>query len=108
MDDEGLRQDSLNGMPGIQGCGGILEDDLDLPAVGRKIPVGKGGNIHPVEPYFAGSGLVQADQSFAQGAFATATLPDQTKGFPPPDLKAYIIHRFDEFVSRDRKPPETG
>ena len=98
MDLEGLRQDLVNGLSGVQRGVGILENDLHLAADGAHILAAQGRQLRALEGDRAGSGLDQVQHQPPGGGLAAAGLTHHTQGLTPENLEGNIVYGLDGLV----------
>src|SRR5579884_1652964 len=93
MQRNGLLDRIADAEPRIQRRVRVLKDHLELPTQGPQCTRRQRAQVASLENHLAGGGLVQLEDSAAHRGFPTATLTDEAKRFPAPDLEAHLIHR---------------
>jgi hypothetical protein len=95
VDVEGLADDRRDGHPRIQGGVGVLEDDLDVPALGPHGLAGQVRDVVAVDDDRAGGRWLEAHQQSARGGFPAAALPHDRQGLALIEVEADIVDSLD-------------
>ena len=82
MDEEGFLEEVADGVPGVEGFGGVLKDHLEIPAEGFKAGAVEGGDVGTLEPDGAFGRAEEPDDAFPEGGLPATGFPDESEGFP--------------------------
>ena len=92
---QGFGKDGANAKTRIEGVVGVLEDHLDLLAVGAEGGAVQRGDFLAVVKGGAGGGILEANQNPTKGGLARATFTDEAKGGALVDLEGDIVEGLD-------------
>ena len=90
-----LTDDIHNGHTGVERCIGVLEDHLDLLAVGHQFFAVEAADVCAVIDYVAAGGLVKSGDGTADSGLTAAGLTNKAESFAAEDMEADIIHGAD-------------
>ena len=102
-DAQGKADDLLDGLVGVEGGEGVLEDHLHARTEVAKVRGREGEEVDAVEPDAAPCGLFEAADETAEGALAAAALAHKAEGLAPSDLKGDAIDGPQDAVLPGRK-----
>ena len=105
VDDERLLEDLADGVAGVEGFRGILEDHLQVPADGLEFFPAERRQIRALEADAARGGREQAHDGFPEGRFAAAGLADESERFTGEELEAHAVHGL---AGRDGPQPDAA
>ena len=80
MDDERFGQSFADGVAGVERLHRILEDHLEMAAVGLELLTLHGREVLPIKYNLTGGGLIESHDALAESGLAATRLADQTEG----------------------------
>ena len=92
MDHQGLAQDVVDRLAGMQRSIGVLEDELQQPPLGPAAPP---GGRPAVDLEARTGGRHEAGDRLQHGGFARAGLADDAEGFARRDVERDALHGMD-------------
>ena len=95
MNFQGFGKDGANAKTRIEGVVGVLEDHLDLLAVGAKSGAIQRGDFLAVVKGGAGGGVLETDENPAEGGLAGAAFADEAKGGTLVDFQGDVVECLD-------------
>ena len=90
---QGFGDDVSHRQPGVQRRIGVLEDDLQFPAVLQHGVPTQGGDIHAIVEDRTGGRLVQLEYRPSRGRFSAPALAHQPEGLTPVDVEVESVDR---------------
>ena len=102
---ERLRDYLQNAHAGVEGVERVLENHLDLLAVGHEVRVGESGYFFAPVEYFALREWGEPYYSAPRCRLAGAALSDEPDYFPPVYLKAHAVHGVESLFCARENPP---
>ena len=92
---QGFGKDGANAKTRIEGVVGVLEDHLDLLAVGAKSGAIQRSDFPAFVKGGAGGGILETNEDPAEGGFARSAFADEAEGGAFVDLEGDIVECLD-------------